>query len=105
MASRRFEIARVLCLDLAFFPFVKVPTSSHTARVHCQAVMDAVFENRTVSILLKYRPLENSRSIFPLFPVLLQEIDYRYFVSVFLGIPQHRITVYDGTSIGIVSVF
>ena len=53
---------------------------------------------------VKYRPLESSYRIFTVFPVL-QKIEYRYFVSVFLGIPQHRITVYDGVSIGIVSVF
>ena len=52
---------------------------------------------------VKYRPLESSYRIFTVFPVL-QKIEYRYFVSVFLGIPQHRITVYDGISTGIVSV-
>ena len=51
------------------------------------------FRSNLVTVFLRY---------FPVF----QKTEHRYFCfSVFVGISQHRITVYDGRSIGIVSVF
>ena len=68
------------------------------------AVMDNVVDNRTVGILKNTARSNLVTVLLRYFPVF-QKTEHRYFCfSVFVGISQHRITVYDGRSIGIVSV-
>ena len=72
--------------------------AKHTAQLLQQylqllySVMDTVVENRTVAILFI---IDRSKkvAVYRFFPVF-QKIEYRYVVSVFLGIPQGRMTVY-----------
>lgn len=54
--------------------------------------MDTVVENRTVAILF-ITDRSKKVAVYRFFPVF-QKIEYRYVVSVFLGIPQGRMTVY-----------